>query len=70
MGLSNHVTYEGRLECAHPSVAKATLQLNSWKQVENKLGNTDPWLVKALNPDTCVIFLDTSEVILTPYFYC
>ena len=61
MGLSNHVTYEGRLECAHPSVAVATLKLKM-EEIENDIPDNMQWLINVFNPRTSVVFLNTSEV--------
>uniref|UniRef100_F6USX3 DNA replication ATP-dependent helicase/nuclease n=1 Tax=Ciona intestinalis TaxID=7719 RepID=F6USX3_CIOIN len=62
MALSNHVTYEGRLECAHPTVAEATVKLDNYDLVKSMLPDTDiEWLLRTIDPKTSVIFLDTSK---------
>ena len=61
MGLSNHVTYEGRLECAHQSVAVATLKLNM-EDLKQQLENEEEWLNKALDPKTSVLLINTADV--------
>jgi len=64
MEVSNFLTYEGRLECAHESVATATVTLGSFSEVLTNLKQNpnDEWLVKSLHPETSVMFLDTSKV--------
>ncbi|CAK8687740.1 unnamed protein product [Clavelina lepadiformis] len=57
MTLSNHVTYEGRLECAHPSVGMATLRLDGDAMVEAE----NEWIARVVDPEHSVIFLDTSK---------
>ncbi|XP_078492398.1 DNA replication ATP-dependent helicase/nuclease DNA2 [Ciona intestinalis] len=62
MALSNHVTYEGRLECAHPTVAEATVKLDKYDSAKTMMPDTDiEWLLRTIDPKTSVIFLDTSK---------
>nr|CAB3238414.1 DNA replication ATP-dependent helicase/nuclease DNA2 [Phallusia mammillata] len=63
MALSNHVTYEGRLECAHESVATATVKLDNIDAVKTELKDEseNSWLIRTLDVKTSVLFLDTSK---------
>jgi len=61
MNLSNYVTYEGRLECAHSSVAVASLKLKM-EEIEDELTDSLQWMNDVLNPSISVVFLDTSKV--------
>lgn len=63
--------YEGRLECGSERTASAVLQLPSRAQVEKELDlyvcqpQYSAWVQAALEPNSPVCFLDTSEVSLT-----
>ena len=61
MGLSNYVTYDGRLECAHSSIATATLKI-CLEDIDDQSCDDISWLGEVLHPKTSVIFLDTSNV--------
>uniref|UniRef100_A0A673G9V3 DNA replication ATP-dependent helicase/nuclease n=1 Tax=Sinocyclocheilus rhinocerous TaxID=307959 RepID=A0A673G9V3_9TELE len=68
MSLSNALMYEGRLECGSERTANAVLQLPSRAQVEKELDlyvcqpQYSAWVQAALEPNSPVCFLDTSEV--------
>uniref|UniRef100_A0A8C2L6C1 DNA replication ATP-dependent helicase/nuclease n=1 Tax=Cyprinus carpio TaxID=7962 RepID=A0A8C2L6C1_CYPCA len=68
MSLSNALMYEGRLECGSERTASAVLQLPSRAQVEEELDlfvcqpQYSAWVQAALEPNSPVCFLDTSEV--------
>ncbi|XP_042592779.1 LOW QUALITY PROTEIN: DNA replication ATP-dependent helicase/nuclease DNA2-like [Cyprinus carpio] len=68
MSLSNALMYEGRLECGSERTASAVLQLPSRAQVEEELDlfvcqpQHSAWVQAALEPNSPVCFLDTSEV--------
>ncbi|XP_048060691.1 DNA replication ATP-dependent helicase/nuclease DNA2 isoform X2 [Megalobrama amblycephala] len=68
MSLSNALMYEGRLECGSERTASAVLQLPSRAQVEKELDLYvcqplySAWVQAALEPNSPVCFLDTSEV--------
>uniref|UniRef100_H2ZHQ5 DNA replication ATP-dependent helicase/nuclease n=1 Tax=Ciona savignyi TaxID=51511 RepID=H2ZHQ5_CIOSA len=62
MELSNHVTYEGRLECAHPSVADSTVKLDNYESMKTLMTDDTKWLNRAIDPKISVLFLDTSQV--------
>uniref|UniRef100_A0A8C1UL35 DNA replication ATP-dependent helicase/nuclease n=1 Tax=Cyprinus carpio TaxID=7962 RepID=A0A8C1UL35_CYPCA len=67
MSLSNALMYEGRLECGSERTASAVLQLPSRAQVEEELDlfvcqpQYSAWVQAALEPNSPVCFLDTSE---------
>uniref|UniRef100_A0A8C1PNI4 DNA replication ATP-dependent helicase/nuclease n=1 Tax=Cyprinus carpio TaxID=7962 RepID=A0A8C1PNI4_CYPCA len=67
MSLSNALMYEGRLECGSERTASAVLQLPSRAQVEEELDlfvcqpQHSAWVQAALEPNSPVCFLDTSE---------
>uniref|UniRef100_H2ZHQ4 DNA replication ATP-dependent helicase/nuclease n=1 Tax=Ciona savignyi TaxID=51511 RepID=H2ZHQ4_CIOSA len=61
MELSNHVTYEGRLECAHPSVADSTVKLDNYESMKTLMTDDTKWLNRAIDPKISVLFLDTSQ---------
>ncbi len=66
--------YEGRLECGSERTASAVLQLPGRAQVEKELDlfvcqpQYSAWVHAALEPNSPVCFLDTSEVSLTSFF--
>ncbi len=66
--------YEGRLECGSERTASAVLQLPGRAQVEKELDlfvcqpQYSTWVHAALEPNSPVCFLDTSEVSLTSFF--
>uniref|UniRef100_A0A671L0Q7 DNA replication ATP-dependent helicase/nuclease n=1 Tax=Sinocyclocheilus anshuiensis TaxID=1608454 RepID=A0A671L0Q7_9TELE len=68
MSLSNALMYEGQLECGSERTANAVLQLPSRAQVEKELDlyvcqpQYSAWVQAALEPNSPVCFLDTSEV--------
>ena len=67
MDLSNYLTYEGELECAHPTVAMATAKLPNFdevcKQLKSKTNlKSYDWLIETLNPKTSVKFFDSLNV--------
>uniref|UniRef100_A0A671QYF2 DNA replication ATP-dependent helicase/nuclease n=1 Tax=Sinocyclocheilus anshuiensis TaxID=1608454 RepID=A0A671QYF2_9TELE len=68
MSLSNVLMYEGRLECGSERMASAVLQLPGRAQVEKELDlfvcqpQYSAWVQAALEPNSPVCFLDTSEV--------
>ncbi|XP_077093322.1 DNA replication ATP-dependent helicase/nuclease DNA2 isoform X2 [Siphateles boraxobius] len=68
MSLSNALMYEGRLECGSERTASAVLQLPSRVQVEKELDlyvcqpQYSAWVQAALEPNSPVCFLDTSQV--------
>lgn len=68
MSLSNALMYEGRLECGSEKTANAVLQLPSRAQAERELDlyvcqpQYSTWVQAALEPNSPVCFLDTSEV--------
>lgn len=74
MDVSNHVTYEGRLECATEATATATLDLPNASVVRSDVMNKESfvvngkstsdnlWILSALDPLKPVIFIDTSMV--------
>uniref|UniRef100_A0A671QYG1 DNA replication ATP-dependent helicase/nuclease n=1 Tax=Sinocyclocheilus anshuiensis TaxID=1608454 RepID=A0A671QYG1_9TELE len=67
MSLSNVLMYEGRLECGSERMASAVLQLPGRAQVEKELDlfvcqpQYSAWVQAALEPNSPVCFLDTSE---------
>lgn len=67
--------YEGRLECGSERTASALLQLPSRAQVEKELDLYvcqplySAWVQAALEPNSPVCFLDTSEVSLTFFIF-
>ncbi|TRY90563.1 hypothetical protein DNTS_002676 [Danionella cerebrum] len=68
MSLSNALMYDGRLECGSEKTASAVIQLLSQAQLAKELElvvcqpQYSAWILAALDPNTAVCFLDTSEV--------
>ncbi|XP_063289917.1 DNA replication ATP-dependent helicase/nuclease DNA2 [Pelobates fuscus] len=66
MELSNHLVYEGRLECASERVATATIQLphlSSLKlELEFKESQLTTWVKDVLEPSNPVCFLNTDKI--------
>uniref|UniRef100_H0X4A4 DNA replication ATP-dependent helicase/nuclease DNA2 n=1 Tax=Otolemur garnettii TaxID=30611 RepID=H0X4A4_OTOGA len=67
MSLSNKLTYEGKLECGSEKVANAVIILPNFKDVKLELEfyadySDNPWLIKVLEPNNPVCFLNTDKV--------
>ncbi|GAX73854.1 hypothetical protein CEUSTIGMA_g1304.t1 [Chlamydomonas eustigma] len=62
MYLSNHLVYNGAMICGSDSVAAAQLVLPKYMAMKQSAMLQSEWLLKALDPEQRVIFLDTSKV--------
>lgn len=67
MSLSNHLTYEGKLECGSDRVANSVISLPALKDVKLELEfyadySENPWLAAAFEPSNPVCFLNTDKV--------